>query len=693
MKIISGILGTIALLTMMGTQLRAAPTNDNFNDALVVKGNNINFPSATITDATMEPGEPAHMGDVPQKSVWWRWQAPIWGTYYVIPTGTLVSNYVIAAYTGNSVETLTLAGEATNNTLSFSAVAGQTYYIAAAAPTNAIGDILLWSQYGQRDTSTHIIPGNVLQEPSWEGTGLLDAQYWKWSGNLGGYVNESGGADGTTWPALLSAGTAIWQDIPTVPGHTYAIRFAYFIGSSLSSGNSDAQIAVGWDGRQLGITTLPGSEAGFWHWDNYTVVASNSTSRIKFTDVQHNVEMDAFSVVDASAPPAIVTEPKSISGISGGSASFVVGVTGTSPMAYQWLFDQSPLNGRTNKVLQLDSLTKSQAGDYQVIITNAYGAITSAVASLVVDEPLNATILSQPYGDTVPVGGYFNFSVVAAGDSPLTYQWYLDNQPVDGATNSSLMLTNVQSTNAGTYTVQVQNNSSLAWSLPATLNVSTNLQGGGLIDFRNQNFFDGYYTNDAPIFDLGGTPLSGSQFVAQLYAGPSLDQLRPAGEPTPFSTYSPGYFVPQTITLANVPPGSNVVLQVCVWDADYGSSYEQARAMGGRFGKSDILQATAGGGIDRPLPLHGLQSFSLQAGLPFFEVGTISFVERQPPNTIVWALNGQPGSIYLIEKSQHANNRVWEPYVVVTNVTGTVTFTDTANSGNASVLYRARILD
>ena len=140
-------------------------------------------------------------------------------------------------------------------------------------------------------------------------------------------------------------------------------------------------------------------------------------------------------------------------------------------------------------------------------------------------------------------------------------------------------------------------------------------------------------------------------------------------------------------------PGSNAVVQVCAWDAACGTSYEQARATGGRFGKSSILQVTVGGGGQPPRRLQGLQSFSLQAGLPFFEVGTIAFVERQPPNTIVWALHGQPGSLYLIEKSERSKETVWHPFTVITNVTGTVTFTDTANSGNANVWYRARILD
>ena len=140
-------------------------------------------------------------------------------------------------------------------------------------------------------------------------------------------------------------------------------------------------------------------------------------------------------------------------------------------------------------------------------------------------------------------------------------------------------------------------------------------------------------------------------------------------------------------------PGSNVWLQVCAWDSTFGTSYEQARAMGGKFGSSVIMHVSAGGGALPPQTLLGFQSFSLQAGSPYFEVGTISFVERQPPNVYVWALHGQPGSLYLIEKSNSAHGSVWQPFEVITNVTGTVTFTDTVESNADVVLYRARILD
>ena len=668
-------------------QTFSQPPNDNFANADVVKGNNVYYPVEAVNDATMELGEPLHMGNVPQKSLWWTWQAPVWGDCYINPGGSLVSNLVLAAYTGDSVDTLTLVRKATNSALYLPVTGGQTYHIAGAVLTNSIGDIRIYSQYGSRDTSAHIVSGNLLQEPSWEGTGIDGAQYWHWTGSLGGYVNEAGGADGTTWPTL-GTGTTIWQDIPTIPGHTYAIHFAY----ELDNGGGDAQVAVFWDTNQLGVSDIPADE-GFWHWATYTAVASNTTSRVSFQNLARILGMDAFSVVDATASPVIVTQPASISGFAGGTANFDVGATGTSPLFYQWFFNNSPIDGQTNKLLTLNSLTAGAAGNYLVVVANSFGAATSTVASLLVDDPASATILSEPYGDTVPVGGYFNLGVAAAGPPPLTYQWYLNNVPIAGATNANLMLTNVQTTDAGAYLVQVGASSSVAWSLPATLTVSTSSVGGGVFDFRNRNFFSGVTNIDAPIFDLDGTTLlSGSQYLAQLYAGPSLDRLRPAGQPTPFQTGgNAGFFVPQTITLANVAPGDTAYMQVCAWDASYGTSYEQARATGGRFGKSGVLEAAAGGGAMPPQTLLGLQSFSLQAGLPYFEVGTISFVQLLPPQTMVWAVHGQPNSLYLIEKSERSSETIWHPFTVVTNISGTVTFTDTSTGKN--VWYRARILD
>jgi hypothetical protein len=457
----------------------------------------------------------------------------------------------------------------------------------------------------------------------------------------------------------------------------------------------EGRVRVLWNDALIGVAEIPEVEQRYWHWFSFTTVASNSTTRLLFNNIGVNLDMDAFSVVDLSAPPSIVNQPSSVSTVAGGSAAFVVGVNGSEPLHYQWLFNGAPLSGATRQTLLLDSVTPAQAGQYRVTITNAFGSVTSAPAALLVDDATNVTIFVQPYGDTVPVNGYYNLSVVAGGTPPLTYQWYRNDQPIAEATNRNLMLISVQPSDAGSYEVRVQNYGGTVWSLPAMLTVSTNVIGGGLVQFENRTTTPGVSNNEAPIFDVDGvTKLNGGVYVAQLYAGPSLESLRPAGEPSPFqSGFQAGYFVSQTVTLANVPPGGSSLCQVRVWESDRGTSYEEARALGGKFGKSDILEVQPSGPPDFPAPLIGLTSFNLQAGLPEFAVGQIEFVERQPGGVILWQLHGEAAFRYLIEKSSTHNEIVWRPYAVVTNVTGTVTFSDSAQSGAAVVLYRGRILD
>ena len=146
--------------------------------------------------------------------------------------------------------------------------------------------------------------------------------------------------------------------------------------------------------------------------------------------------------------------------------------------------------------------------------------------------------------------------------------------------------------------------------------------------------FDNYVPQaglDAPVFDNSGNPLSGTNFVAVLYGGPTMDSLSLAKigssgmAPLAF-TYFPngkaGYFAEgDGVEIDNVPCGSSTWLQVRAWDARLGSSYEEVQNLGlGGFGESLLFQAQGGGpcgGVPiPPKPLVGLQSFSLRAEVP-----------------------------------------------------------------------------
>ena len=69
--------------------------------------------------------------------------------------------------------------------------------------------------------------------------------------------------------------------------------------------------------------------------------------------------------------------------VLGSTVVFSVTAVGYSPLSYQWFFSgTNVIAGTTNSVLQLTNVQFSQAGAYTVVITDAYGAVTSSPAML-----------------------------------------------------------------------------------------------------------------------------------------------------------------------------------------------------------------------------------------------------------------------------------------------------------------------
>jgi hypothetical protein len=83
--------------------------------------------------------------------------------------------------------------------------------------------------------------------------------------------------------------------------------------------------------------------------------------------------------------PAIVIQPISrAASLGAGLVNFSVAASGTSPLSFQWLLNQGVLPLATNSVLGLTNVQFYQAGDYQVVVANAAGSVTSLVAHLAV---------------------------------------------------------------------------------------------------------------------------------------------------------------------------------------------------------------------------------------------------------------------------------------------------------------------
>ena len=180
--------------------------------------------------------------------------------------------------------------------------------------------------------------------------------------------------------------------------------------------------------------------------------------------------MSSNATLTVLVPPRITTEPQSQTVTVGHPALFSVVASGTEPLSYQWSLNGTALVGATNSALTLNTVQPADAGSYTVGVTNFAGSVTSAVATLIVNAP--PLITTEPQSQTVTVGQDASFSVVAGGTAPLSYQWSLNGTALSGGASSVLTLTNVQTTDAGSYTVVVTNPVGSATSAVATLTVT-----------------------------------------------------------------------------------------------------------------------------------------------------------------------------------------------------------------------------
>jgi len=82
--------------------------------------------------------------------------------------------------------------------------------------------------------------------------------------------------------------------------------------------------------------------------------------------------------------PTVSVPPQSQTVEAGADVTLNVTVVGTPPLSYQWRRNGTALPGATNAMLNLLNVQTNQAGDYQAVITNSFGSVTTTVATLTV---------------------------------------------------------------------------------------------------------------------------------------------------------------------------------------------------------------------------------------------------------------------------------------------------------------------
>jgi len=333
--------------------------------------------------------------------------------------------------------------------------------------------------------------------------------------------------------------------------------------------------------------------------------------------------------------PAIAQQPQNLTIGLGATSSLTVGASGNPTLVYQWYHGTTKLtdvtgniSGSATATLTITNGQLSNAGNYQVVVTNNYGSVTSTVA--VVSVTPSPDITSQPASNIlVYAGNQISLKASAIGAAPLSYQWYNGTSRVGGATTTNLTL--VATTGTNLYHLVVTNTYGSATSSVAAVAGQTFVAPatGFVVNFDavangdpNQNFVgQGAYTDPG---DNAWNPIGSSGVTTGLAFNSASNQTlvtatllygfnntgigQPGAAPVNgdpswlltsedgVNTGNPGIgtvSVPEgQLTVNDLPQGSySLYLYADNYDADRGSIFSLAPANGG--GADQGINATA----------------------------------------------------------------------------------------------------
>ena len=209
------------------------------------------------------------------------------------------------------------------------------------------------------------------------------------------------------------------------------------------------------------------ANGNFWGEPTTTELSNHVVNLTKIWDRRDDVNLGAVFIQNwlptnpNQRPPQITSQPADLAVAAGATATFTVSATSASPLSYQWRKGTSSLLGQTNSFLSFTAQVSDAAANYNVIVSNSDGSVTSRWATLTV--LIAPTITSQPTNLFLPPGTTAAFHVTANGSAPLGYQWQKEGVNlanvgrVSGATSPDLTITSSQASDVGNYRVVVTN--------------------------------------------------------------------------------------------------------------------------------------------------------------------------------------------------------------------------------------------
>jgi hypothetical protein len=147
-----------------------------------------------------------------------------------------------------------------------------------------------------------------------------------------------------------------------------------------------------------------------WQWQSFSV--PSGTNQLLKWRYGKNASLSAgqdrgwvdqiqYASTDGYTLPAITSQPEDQAVSAGGAVTFSAIATGSGPLGYQWRFNGAELvdgpgvSGCMTPVLRLTNLQATYAGNYQVVVSNPAGSVSSSLASLTVTTPPAITVVAS----------------------------------------------------------------------------------------------------------------------------------------------------------------------------------------------------------------------------------------------------------------------------------------------------------
>ncbi len=293
-------------------------------------------------------------------------------------------------------------------------------------------------------------------------------------------------------------------------GQKFVVTYTNGTTTTLTASMSDWASSSGFSGESIVAPmayrdSYQGSEVGTAVKLYGYSLALNSSYVAKSVTMPSDANVEVFAITMSnytaalSEAPSIspASEPQNLIVAPGSPAIFAVGAIGSPTLVYQWqknganLTNGGNIAGATTSQVTISPASTNDDGGYSVGIVNGFGSVTSVVATLTVGNP--PSITNQPVSLTVTNGQQAVFSVGAAGDLPLAYQWQFnttnltDGGSIVGSSTSTLTLASATAANAGNYQVIVTNSFGNVTSSVVALNVvftfQAAVQNGNTVSF------------------------------------------------------------------------------------------------------------------------------------------------------------------------------------------------------------------